>query len=343
MRVSTLLVSLAALLTSLPITLAAPAQQTLSATPTTVAWGYYWSKAKPVLTVHSGDSVRVHTLSTCGPPERLKGLGVAEIPPEVTAIYDAKDIDKGPGGHILTGPIAIAEAEPGDVLEVRIEKIDIDVPWACNGFGAGRGYLPDDYPYGKMSLIPLDREKMLAHFAPGIELPLHPFFGSIGDAPPESAGRWNSAPPWMHGGNMDNKELVAGTTLYLPVHVAGALFEVGDGHAGQGNGEVDITALETMLSGTFHFIVHKDRHLLWPMAETPTAWITMGFSENLDEATHMALHNMFDFLEQEKHLTRDQAYQLSSVAVDLDITQLVDTKVGVHAMLPKAIFTSGGK
>ncbi len=319
----------------------AGAQQTLPATPATVAWGYYSALAKPVLTIHSGDTLRVDTLSTCGPPERLQKEGVhaEEIPKSVLDIYAAKEIDKGPGGHILTGPIAIAEAAPGDVLEVRIEKIEIDVPWACNGFGAGRGYLPDDFPYGKMSIIALDRAKMLAHFAPGIDIPLHPFFGSMGDAPPESAGRYNSAPPWMHGGNMDNKELVAGTTLYLPVHAAGALFEVGDGHAGQGNGEVDITALETMLTGTFQFIVHKDRHILWPYAETPTAYITMGFSEDLNEATKIALHNMLDFLVSEKHLSRDQAYQLSSVAVDLDITQLVDTKVGVHAMLPKALFT----
>ena len=317
------------------------AQQTLPATPATVAWGYYSAQAKPVLTVHSGDTVRVNTLSTCGPPERLLkgGVRAEDIPKSVGDIYAAKDIDKGPGGHILTGPIAIAEAAPGDVLEVRIVKIEMDVPWACNGFGAGRGYLPDDFPYGKMSIIPLDRVRMLAEFAPGIAIPLHPFFGSMGDAPPESAGRYNSAPPWMHGGNMDNKELVAGTTLYLPVHAAGALFEVGDGHAGQGNGEVNITALETMLTGTFQFIVHKDRHLLWPYAETPSAYITMGFSEDLNEATKIALHNMLDFLVTEKHLSRDQAYQLSSVAVDLDITQLVDTKVGVHAMLPKAIFT----
>jgi acetamidase/formamidase len=293
------------------------------------------------MTVHSGDTVVVHTLSTCGSPERLKseGLRPEDIPTEVAAVYGAKDIDKGPGGHILSGPIAIAEAQPGDVLEVRIQKIDIDVPWACNGFGAGRGYLPDDYPYGKSSIIALDRNKMLAHFAPGIQIPLHPFFGSMGDAPPDSAGRYNSAPPWMHGGNMDNKELVAGTTLYLPVHAPSALFEVGDGHAGQGNGEVDITALETMLTGTFQFIVHKDRRLLWPYAETPTSYITMGFSEDLNTATKIALHNMLDFLQTEKHLTRDQAYQLASVAVDLNITQLVDTKVGVHAMLPKAIFT----
>ncbi len=317
------------------------AQQTLDATPATVAWGYYSAHAKPVLTVKDGDTVVVHTLSTCGDPERLKDMGVApaDIPASVTALYDAKGIDKGPGGHILTGPIAIDGAEPGDVLEVDIQKINIDVPWACNGFGVGRGYLPDDYPYGMMKRIPLDRARMVADFAPGIEIPLHPFFGSMGDAPPESAGRYNSAPPWMHGGNMDNKELTAGTKLYLPVHAKGALFEVGDGHAGQGNGEVDITALETMLTGTFRFVVHKDQHLLWPMAETPTAYITMGFNQDLNKATEMALHNMLSFLETEKHLTRDQAYQLSSVAVDLDITQLVDTNVGVHAMLPKSVFT----
>lgn len=333
-----LLAASACLACLLPST--APAQQTLDATPGTVAWGYYSAHAKPVLTVKSGDTVVVHTLSTCGDPERLKTMGVAaaDIPPSVSAIYDSKTIDKGPGGHILTGPIAVDGAEPGDVLEVDIQKIDIDVPWACNGFGAGRGYLPDDFPYGKMTKIPLDRQRMVAEFAPGIEIPLHPFFGSMGDAPPESAGRYNSAPPWMHGGNMDNKELVAGTKLFLPVHAKGGLFEAGDGHAGQGNGEVDITALETMLTGTFRFVVHKDKHLLWPMAETPTAYITMGFSEDLNKATAMALHNMLDFLQTEKHLTRDQAYQLSSVAVDLDITQLVDTNMGVHAMLPKALF-----
>ena len=323
----------------------AGAQQTLDATPATVAWGYYWAHAKPVLTVKSGDTVTVHTLSTCGSPERLQTMGIpaAEIPPSVTALYAAKGIDKGPGGHILTGPIAIDGAEPGDVLEVDIEKINIDVPWACNGFGVGRGYLPNDYPYGRMTRIPLDRKRMVADFAPGIEIPLHPFFGSMGDAPPESAGRYNSAPPWMHGGNMDNKDLVAGTTLYLPVHAPGALFEVGDGHAGQGNGEVDITAMETMLTGTFRFVLHKDRHLLWPEAETPTAYITMGFSTDLDTATRMALHNMLDFLETDKHLNRDQAYQLASVAVDLDITQLVDTNVGVHAILPKDVFTHAAK
>ena len=327
------------------------ATQTLLATPTTVAWGYYSAQAKPVLTVHSGDTVKIQTLSTCGAPERLKSLGIAEadVPPYVADIYTKVPAsEKGPGGHILTGPVAISEAEPGDVLEVRIQKIDIDVPWACNSFGAGRGFLPNDFPYSKSRIIPLDRDKMIGHFAPGIEIPLRPFFGSMGIAP-ASPGKYNSAPPWMHGGNMDNKELVAGTVLYLPVNSKGANFEVGDGHAGQGNGEVDITALETQLTGTFQFIVHKAspadsaQHLLWPRAETPTQYIAMGFDEDLKTATEMAIRNMITFLSEQDpdhpHISRDDAYALISVACDVDITQLVDTKSGVHVMCPKVLFT----
>jgi len=309
----------------------------LPASPSTVVWGYYSARAKPAITVHSGDTVKMHTLSTCS-QERMEALGV---PHDAIPQYD-RDIheqvkERGPGGHILTGPVAIAEAEPGDVLEVQIQKIDIDVPYACNSFGAGRGFLPDDFPYSKTKMIPLDLAHMVGKFAPGIEIPLHPFFGSMGIAPP-TGGKLDSAPPWMHAGNMDNKELVAGTTLFIPVHAAGALFEAGDGHAGQGNGEVDITAMETWLTGTFKFIVHKDQHLLWPRAETPGFYISMGFHEDLKTATEMAVRNMIDFLVAEKHLSRDEAYALTSVAVDVDITQLVDGKVGVHAMCPKGIF-----
>ena len=327
------------LLSSASYVLAQSAPIILPASPSTVVWGYYSAKAKAVLTVHSGDTVRMQTLSTCGPTERMEEEGVEakDIPPYNADIYrEVKD--KGPGGHILTGPVDIAEAEPGDVLEVQILKIGIDVPFACNGFGAGRGFLPNDYPYGRRKIIPLDREKMIGHFAPGIDIPLHPFFGSMGVAPPESAGRYDSAPPWMHAGNIDNKEMVAGTALFIPVHAKGALFEAGDGHAGQGNGEVDITAMETFLTGTFRFVVHKDQHLLWPRAETPTSYISMGFSPDLKTATEMAVRNMIDFLVTEKHLSRDEAYMLTSVAVDVDITQLVDGNVGVHAMCPKGIF-----
>jgi acetamidase/formamidase len=341
---------LAATTLVLPASLAAQNPQTLLATPTTVAWGYYSAHAKPVLTVHSGDTVIMQTASTCGSPERLQSEGVKpdEIPSWLGDLYTkVPQADRGPGGHILTGPVAITDAEPGDVLEVRVLHIDITTDFACNGFGAGRGFLPDDFPYGRTKIIPLDRKAMTANFAPGITIPLHPFFGSMGIAPPESAGKWNSAPPWMHGGNMDNKELTAGSTIFYPVNAEGALFEAGDGHAGQGNGEVDITALETFLTGTFQFVLHKGEasreQLLWPRAETPTAYIAMGFSPDLKTATEMAVRNMITFLSEQNpdypHLSRDDAYALISTACDVDITQLVDTNDGVHVICPKALFT----
>src|SRR5205085_5192045 len=211
----------------------------------------------------------------------------------------------------------------------RILAIRLAIPYAYNAFGPGRVYLPDDYPYSKIKIIPLDEKRMVAKFAPGIEIPLHPFFGSMGDAPPESVGKWNSAPPWIMAGNLDNKDLVAGTTLYIPVHAPGALFEVGDGHAGQGDGEVDITALETSLVGTFQFIVRKDMHLKWPRAETPTHYIAMGLNPDLSEALKSAVRKAIDFLVAEKHLTREDAYMLCSVAVDFNITQAVDGTKGV--------------
>jgi acetamidase/formamidase len=315
-----------------------PQQYTLKATPKTVAWGYYDASAPPVLHIHSGDSVTFETLITNSPT----GLEKAGLPPEQVQ-QSLRDIykevtDKGPGGHILNGPVFVEEAEPGDTLEIRIQKIDLAIPYAYNAFGPNRGFLPEDFPYRKMRIIPMDRDRMIAKFAPGIEIPLHPFFGSMGVAPPEASGRIDSAPPGIHAGNMDNKELVAGTTLYLPVHARGALFEIGDGHAGQGNGEVDITALETSLTGTLQFLVHKGTHQKYPRAETPTHYISMGFHQELYEATRIAVREMIDFLAMEKQMSREDAYMLISVAGDVDITELVDGNKGVHVMLPKAVF-----
>jgi acetamidase/formamidase len=311
----------------------------LKATPQTVVWGYYAASAKPVLHIHSGDTVRIETVST-GSPTRFEALGVPpeQIPDAFRAMY-REITDRGPGGHILTGPVFIEEAEPGDTLELRIRKIELASPFAYNGFRPGAGFLPDDFPYPRTKIIPLDRARMTARFSDSIEIPLHPFFGSMGLAPPDANGRISSAPPWIHAGNLDNKELVEGTTLYIPIHAKGALFEVGDGHAGQGNGEVDITAMETALTGTFEFVVRKDLHLKWPRAETPTHYIAMGLHEDLTEATKLAVREAIDFLVTEKHLSRDDAYMLASVAVDFDITQLVDGNKGVHAMIPKSIFT----
>jgi acetamidase/formamidase len=318
---------------------ACAADYQLKATPQTVVWGYYWSAAKPVLNIRSGDTVEIRTLGTYSPTAlRNGGVKEEEIEPELKAIY-AEVKDKGPGGHILTGPIFIEGADPGDTLEVRIQSIRLATAYASNGFSPTRGVLPkEDFALGRSKIIPLDPERMVANFAPGIVIPLHPFFGSMGVAPPESAGRINSGPPGVHAGNLDNKDLVAGTSLFIPVHVRGALFEVGDGHAGQGNGEVDITALETSLVGTFQLVVHKDMHLKSPRGETRTHWIAMGLDPDLNQATVNAVRDAIDFLVTEKHLSREDAYALCSVAVDFNITQAVDGTKGVHALIPKSIF-----
>jgi acetamidase/formamidase len=311
----------------------------LEPSPSTVAYGYYSASAAPVLRLKSGDTVRIHTLLT-STPSRLEGAGVPaeQIEPALRAIVDQVK-DRGPGGHILTGPIFIEGSQPGDVLEVRIQNIALAIPYAYNAFSPRGGFLPQDFQESRMKIIPLDAKRMTGRFADGIEIPLHPFFGSMGVAPPLSAGRVSSAPPGKHAGNLDNKDLVAGSTLFIPVHAAGALFEVGDGHAAQGDGEVDLTAIETSLVGTFRFVVRKDMHLTWPRAETPTHWITMGIDDDLTEATRIATREMIDFLATEKHLSREDAYMLTSVAADLAVTQLVDGPKGVHARIPKAIFT----
>ena len=310
----------------------------LSPSTATVAWGNYWSETPPALRIKSGDYVRVHTLITSN-PERLEGAGLPpdQVEKELREVQAFAVKDRGPGGHVLTGPIYIEEAEPGDVLEVKINAIDLAIPYGYNAIGQN-GFLSDEIFDRKMQIIPLDKEKMLGHFSNGIEIPLRPFFGSMGVAPPKDAGKWNSAPPWIHAGNLDNKELVAGSSLFIPVHVKGALFEVGDGHAAQGNGEVDITAIETSLRGTFQFIVHKGKSLKWPRAETASHIITMGCDRDLNAATHIAVREMIQYLIQEKKLSQTEAYMLCSIAVDVNITQLVDGNVGVHAMLPKSIF-----
>jgi acetamidase/formamidase len=319
--------------------LACAADYQLKATPDHVVWGYYAAAAKPVLRIKSGDRVEIQTMIT-NSPERLIAAGVKpqDVQPELKAIYETVK-DKGPGGHILTGPIYIEGAEPGDALEVRILSIQLAIPYAYNSFSPQRGVLtPEDFSRGATRIIPLDEKRMVGKFSDRIELPLHPFFGSMGVAPPVSAGRISSGPPGIHAGNLDNRDLVAGTTLFIPVHVPGALFEVGDGHAGQGNGEVDITALETSLDGTFEFIVRKGMKLKWPRAETPTHYIAMGIDNDLDEALRIAVRETIDLLVAEKHLSREEAYQLASVAVDFNVTQAVDGTKGIHAMIPKSIF-----
>src|SRR5881397_1538434 len=284
----------------------------LPATPTTVAYGYYWSEAKPALRIKSGDIVDVETMLT-NTPTGLERLGVkpGDIPQNLRDIV-AQDTGslKGPGGHILTGPIYVEGADSGDVLEVRIQSITLPIAYAYNGC---RGFLPELCEQRGSRIIQLDRQKMTAEVAPGIVVPLRPFFGSIGVAPAPALGRVSSNPPSRHAGNLDNKELVAGTTLYIPVFVRGALLEIGDGHAAQGDGEVDQTAIETNLRGRLQLVVRKDMKLDWPRGETPTHWITMGTDTSLVVATKTAIREMVKFLQEKRGLTETQAYQAASM------------------------------
>lgn len=334
------------LLALLPVGLFAaqrPRMYRLPASPATVAWGYYWAQAKPVLRVRSGDIVVVDTLLT-NSPRGLERAGLApdRVEPALRAVY-AQVKDRGPGGHILTGPIYVEGAEPGDTLAIQILKIAPRIDYAYNAFAPHEGFLPQDFPYRRIRIIPLDWRRGVARFAPGIAIPLHPFFGSMGVAPPPSMGRYSSVPPNLMGGNMDDKDLVAGSTLYLPVFAPGALFEIGDGHAGQGDGEVDITALETSLRGTVRLTVIKHTGQQWPRAETPSAYISLGFDSDLKKATTMATEQMISFLAARRHLSRDDAYMLCSVAGNLHITELVDQNVGVEMLLPKRIFVAAAR
>ena len=311
----------------------------LPATPSTVAWGFYNADAKPVLRVASGDTVDVETLLTNSPTglERM-GLPAGEVQQSLRDVYDQVK-DKGPGGHILTGPIHVAGADSGDVLEVRILDVRIAIPYSYNGCS---GFLRENCGDPRSRLIRLDTTRMVADLGNDIVVPLHPFFGSMGVAPPRDSGRVSSNPPSIHGGNMDNKELVAGTTLYLPVWTAGALLEIGDGHAAQGDGEVDQTALETSLAGSVQLIVRKDMQLTWPIAETPTDFITMGMDKDLTKATQICVQQMVDFLMAKKKLPRVEAYRLASIAANLRITELVDGNVGVHMMIAKSVLGISG-
>jgi acetamidase/formamidase len=316
-----------------------PETHRLEATPATVAYGYYWSQAAPVVRIASGDIIDVDTLLT-NIPAGLEKAGVPEarIQSSLKSIVaEVTGERRGPGGHILTGPVYVEGAEPGDVLEVKILAIDLSIDYGYNGCS---GVLPENCdPGAPVRIIPLDRSAMRAEFAPGIMVPLHPFFGSMGVAPPPEAGRVSSNPPGRHAGNLDNRELIVGSTLYIPVFARGALFEVGDGHVAQGDGEVDQTAIETSLRGRLQLTVRKDMKLIWPRAETPTDYISMATDPELLIATKTAIQEMVDFIVAQKHLSRHEAYQLVSIAGNVAVTQLVDKpNVGVHVRLPKSIF-----
>jgi len=306
----------------------------LVATPQTVHTGFFDSTIPPVLTIDSGDTVTLSTMMLMDGKLRC-GMTIEELMATRQTYVDRKV-----GPHTLTGPIYINGAEPGDVLEIRIKRL---VPINCgvNYHLPGRmniGGLPEDFPNGQFKTFQLDLWKMETTFAPGIVIPLRPFLGVMGVAPKPGEKRPAAIPDYF-GGNMDNKELVAGTTLYLPVNVKGGLFSTGDAHAVQGDGEVNVTAIETAIEeGILQFIVRKDMKLERPMVETPTHWIATGYHKDLNEAVKIALRDAIEFISKTKGLTRDDAYALCSLGVDLRVTQIVDVNKGIHAMIPKAIF-----
>ncbi len=317
------------------------AEYTLMPGPQTVHIGNFDAATKPVLTIESGDIVTIETVPAMDPAEvDRSGVVPPSAVPEYTRAIYREVKDRGPGPHVLTGPIQVNGAQPGDVLEVRILAIDLAVDYGYNRQRPYAGALPEEFPGFFQRIIKINRAAKTAEIAPSVVIPLErPFFGTMGLAPHPSMGRISSGPPGIHTGNIDNKDVAAGSTLYMPVYAAGALFSIGDAHAAQGQGEVDLSAIETGLRGRFQFIVRKDLKLTWPRAETATHWIVMGLNPNLEEAMRMAVRETISFITQRfPKLSREEAYMIASIAVDYHVTQVVDGTKGIHGMIPKAIF-----
>jgi acetamidase/formamidase len=305
----------------------------LRSTPETVHWGYFDGSLPPAITVDSGDRVDIECITT--DPEWLPKSGDYEILPDITLVHEKAK--RGSGNHILTGPVAVRGAAVGDVLEVRILDIQLRMDWGFNLFRPYGGTLPEDFPYQKIIYVRLNREENVAVLPSGLKVPMAPFFGQLAVAPPRAFGRQNSKEPREFGGNIDCKNLTAGSTIYLPVWNEGALFSTGDGHAAQGHGEVNGTAIETSLKGAFEFRVRKDLGWKLPRAETPTHLIAFGLDWDLDDAARQALRQMIDWIVTLTKISNDEAYSLCSFACDLHVTQTVNNIKGVHAMIPKAV------
>jgi len=310
----------------------------VAATPRTVRWGVFDAAIAPVVTVQSGDTVVLECVS--GGPDMMPPAGSGMLVPAALAAIHASDIPRA-GGHIITGPVAIEGAMPGDMLEVRIDRIEVANDWGFCGFRPLAGTLPEDFHERFLTHIPVDRAAGTCRLPYGVELKLAPFFGVMGVAPPPGYGTISTIQPRQHGGNLDNKELTAGSTLFLPVLAPGALFSAGDGHGVQGDGEVCINALEICLNGTFTLVLHKavgsEALLRYPRAETATHFISMGMNEDLDQAMKTALREMIGFICLRSNLSREQAYQFCSLAVDFHVTQTVNGEKGVHGMLKKGL------
>jgi acetamidase/formamidase len=309
----------------------------LHASPETCHWGYFDGSLKSVLTVASGDEVTIDTIS--GTPDVLPPGPQFEILPELKDVHARSE--RMVPGHILTGPVAVEGAEPGDVLEVEILDIKLRQNWGYNIIRPLMGTLPDDFQDFRLLNIPLDKERMVGQLPWGLDLPLAPFFGVMGTAPPLAWGRITSLVPRAMGGNLDNKELTPGAKLYLPVFIPGGNFSCGDGHGVQGDGEVCVTAIETALQGKFILRLRKDLRFTYPRAETATHYMTMAMDPDLDQCAVKALRDMIVLLGEKRNLSREDAYTLCSLAADLRVTQTVNGSKGIHCMIDKKVVHAG--
>ena len=308
------------------------AHHEIPATPENMVLGYLDATTPPVLTVDSGDTVLLHSFPAGGQSTLPNHL---PIPPAYQAAMDA--LPPGPGPHFITGPVYVRGAAPGDVLQVDIMAAKPSMDWGFVAILPLLGTLPDEFTDYETIHPTVDHARNVAVLPWGTELAIEPFFGIIGVAPPKAWGRCGSPVPRAFGGNMDNKELKAGTTLYLPVFNDGALFMAGDGHGMQGDGEVCITALEIGLSGTFRLTVRKDLAFDFPFGESDTHLMSIGLDEDLDDAAKQAVREMVKHVCLRTKLSRNHAYMLCSLAGNLRVTQLVDGNKGVHMLLDKSL------
>lgn len=332
--------------------------------PEVISWGFLPNRdSEPMLEVCSGDVVTIEQISHEGIQEDQGdpysffaswGITQGEILDDQLMVYEEVE-HKGEGPHVVTGPVAVEGAEPGDWLEVRCLDIAPRVAYGVNSARHGKGSLPEEYPlggddyYGNLLRFDLERRVGLFPAGHGIEVPLKPFMGIVGVAP-DTSEMVNSVPPDTYGGNLDVKHLMtAGSTVFYPVQVPGALLYTSDGHAAQGNGEVSLTAIETSQSPTFQLILHKNERLAEermpvltnPWGETEEAYIVTGINEDLDEAMKQAVRETISFLTQTRSLSREDAYSLASIGIDYEVSQVVDINKGVHAMIYKHLFADG--
>ncbi len=336
-----------------PVVSATGTPQTVMSKPENIIWGELFKPdSKPILQVKSGDRIVMQTVSHEGilqdqgdTVEFLTKAGITKDKILSDQLNIKANVKKtGPGPHVITGPIFVEGAEPGDVLEIKTIKIDYRAPYGVISNRHGKGSLPSEYPENDAPIytkvIPIDSVRKVGIFRPSngrpnVEIPLKPFMGIMGVVPANQEDAVNSVPPGIYGGNLDIKHIGEGTSLYLPVQVPGALFYSGDPHCAQGNGEVALTAIECSLTPTFELVVHKDMKLETPMAQTPEAWLAIGLDKDLDEAMKKSVRESLRIIEEKYGMTKQDALLLGSAAIDFEVSQVVDIVKGIHGVISK--------